>query len=88
MKNLVVVLMAMGLFGAMPVFAAEHEAMMMDTKDGMRECALQAESLQQKITRIQTAINQGSQKYSAKDLKKLNAQLKDANVTLDALDKH
>ena len=55
MKKLAVVLMAMGLFGAMPVFAAEHD-MKMDTKEGMRECALQAESLQQKMTRIQSAI--------------------------------
>jgi len=85
MKKLVVVLMAMGLFGAVPVFAAEH--MKMDTKEGMRECALQAESLQQKMTRIQGAIDQGSQKYSAKELKKLKKQLKEANDTLDALEK-
>jgi ABC-type phosphate transport system auxiliary subunit len=85
MKKLVVVVIAMGLFGAMPAFAAEN--MKMDTKDGMRECALQAESLQQKMTRIQGAIDQGSQKYSAKELRKLKRQLKEANDTLDALEK-
>jgi len=87
MKKLAVVLMAMGLFGAMPVMAAENTGMKMDTRDGMRECALQAESLQQKITRLQSDINQGSRKYSAKELKKLNEKLKEANATLDAIDK-
>lgn len=55
MKKLVVVLMAVGLFGAMPVLAAEHEGMKME-HDGMRQCALQAESIQQKIERIQGEI--------------------------------
>jgi len=96
MKKLAAVLMVVGLFGAMPVFAAEHEGMKMDakdgmkmeTKDGMRECALQAETLQQKIKRIQTEIKKGSKKYSAEDIKKLNAKLKEANDTLDGLGKH
>ena len=87
MKKLVLVLMAVGLFGAMPVLAAEHDGMKMDTKDGMRECALQVESIQQKITRIQGEINKGSKKYSDEELKKLNAKLKEANDTLDNLGK-
>ncbi|TSK07835.1 MAG: hypothetical protein FPO08_00530 [Geobacter sp.] len=85
MKRLAVVLMAVGLFGAMPAFAAEHEGMKMETKEGARECALQAESIQKKIKRIQGEIKKGSQKYSAEDLKKLNEKLKEANETLDTL---
>ena len=85
MKKLVVALIAVGLFGAMPVLAAEHEGMKMDTTEGMRECALQAESIQQKIQRIQGEINKGSTKYSAEELKKLEGKLKDANDTLDNL---
>ena len=86
--------MAAGLFAAMPVLAAEHgdmkmgsehEGMMMDTDEGARECALQAESLQQKIKRIQGEIKQGSKKYSADDLKKLENKLKETNQFLDQL---
>lgn len=87
MKKLTVILMAVGLFGAMPVLAAEHQGMKMDTKDGMRECAMQAETIQQKITRLQSNVDQGSKKYSAKEMKKLKAKLKDANDLLDRMDK-
>lgn len=87
MKKLAVMVMAVGLFGAMPAFAAEHEGMMMDTKEGARQCALQAETIQKKIKRIHSEIKKGSQKYSAEDLKKLNEKLKEANDTLDAITK-
>jgi len=87
MKRLAVVLMALGLFGAMPAFAAEHEGMKMDTKEGVRECALQAESIQKKIKRIQTEVKKGSTKYSAEELANLNKKLKEANETLDLLNR-
>ena len=93
MKKLLVIIMALGLFGAMPAFAehakttAEHEGMMMNTKEGVRECALQAESLQQKIKRIQSEVSKGSKKYSAEELKTLEIKLKEANDTLDNLGK-
>ncbi len=87
MKRLAVVLMVMGLFGAMPAFAAEHEGMKMDTKEGVRECALQAESIQKKIKRIQNEVKKGSTKYSAEELATLNKKLKEANDTLDLLNR-
>lgn len=85
MRRLAVILMAVGLFGAMPVFAAEHEGMKMDTKEGVRECALQAESIQKKMKRIQAEVKKGSTKYSAEELATLNKKLKEANETLDSL---
>jgi len=85
MKKLAVILMAVGLFGAMPAFAAEHEGMKMDTKEGARECALQAESIQKKMKRIQSEIKKGSTKYTAEELKTLNQKLKEANDTLDLI---
>ncbi|MCR4310035.1 MAG: hypothetical protein NUW14_08495 [Deltaproteobacteria bacterium] len=86
MKRLAaVVLMAVALFGAMPVFAAEHSGMMMDTKEGLRECALQAETIGQKITRLETEIAKGEKKYSAKEINKLSQKLKDTNEFLDTL---
>jgi cell shape-determining protein MreC len=85
MKKLAVVLMVVGLFGAMPVLAAEHEGMKMDTREGMKECTMQAESIQQKITWIQKEINEGSKKYSEKELKKMREKLKEANDALDSI---
>jgi DNA-binding transcriptional MerR regulator len=96
MKKLLVIVMALGLFGAMPAFAADHdgmkmgthEGMKMETSDGMRECALQAESIQQKVKRLNAEIAQGSKKHSAKELKDLENKLKEANVLLDNLSNH
>ncbi|MBJ6802575.1 hypothetical protein [Geomonas propionica] len=85
MKRLAVVLVAVGLFVAMPAFAAEHEGMKMDTDEGVRECALQAESIQKKINRIQGEIKQGSKKYTAEELKQLQNKLKEANEVLDTI---
>lgn len=93
MKRLLVVLMAVGLFSAMPVFAADHgdmkmnshEGMTMDTKEGARQCALQAESIQQKIQRLNSEVAKGSKKYSAEELNKLETKLKEANIILDQL---
>lgn len=90
-SKLVLALMAMGLFSAVPVFAA-HQEMKMDHEmmmnhEGARQCALQAESIQQKITRIQAEIKQGSKKYTAEELKKLEEKLKEANDLLDNLGK-
>ncbi|OGU00781.1 MAG: hypothetical protein A2079_03620 [Geobacteraceae bacterium GWC2_48_7] len=93
MKKVLVMLAAVGLFGAMPVFAADHgdkkmdshAGMTMETKEGARQCALQAESIQQKIKRIQSEIKKGSKKYSAEELNKLETKLKEANELLDSL---
>jgi hypothetical protein len=95
MEKLLVILMAVGLFGAMPAFAADHEGMnmgshegmTMDTPDGARECALQAESIQQKIKRLNAEVATGSKKHSAEELKKLAKKLKDANEILDELNR-
>jgi hypothetical protein len=90
MKRLVAVaLMAVALFGAMPVLAAEHKhtGMMMDTKEGMRECALQAETISQKISRLETEVAKGEKKYSATQMNNLAQKLKDANKALDDMQK-
>lgn len=87
MKRLLVVAMAVGLFGAMPAFAADHAGMKMDTKEGVRECALQAESIQEKIKRLETEVASGEKKYDAKTLKKLKGKLDEANKILEQLNK-
>lgn len=73
-----------GLFSAMPLFAADDAIVEIDD-EGIRQCALQAESIQQKITRLRAEINKGTDKYSEKELKRLEKQLKDANDILEEL---
>ncbi len=90
MRNkLIMLFVAVGMFSAVPVFAAHHEMMkdqkMMMEHEGARQCALQAESIQEKIKRIDGEIKQGSKKYTAEELKKLEGKLKEANDTLDVL---
>jgi len=85
MKRMLLVAMAVGLFGAMPVMAAEHGKMKMDHGEGVRQCAVQAESIQEKIERLKAEVAKGEKKYSAAQLKKLEQKLKEANKLLDAL---
>lgn len=86
MKKLLVVAMAAGLFGAMPAFA-EHPEMKIQ-HEGVRECALKAESIQEKIKRLETEVAKGEKKYNAKELKKLENKLKEANEILDQLNRN
>ncbi|MCM0083580.1 hypothetical protein L4X63_18500 [Geomonas sp. Red32] len=85
MKRIAIAVMVLGLFGAMPVLAADHEHMNMDTKEGVRQCAMQAETIQQKIKRLKTEVKKGNKEYSAEELKKLQDKLKEANDMLDSL---
>jgi len=88
MKKILVVLMAVGLFGAMPALSAEHEGMKMDTAEGARECVLQAETIQAKIKRLNDEVAKGSKKYSADDIKQLQKKLKEANEILDQINRN
>lgn len=87
MKRVLVVLMAVGLFGAMPVLASQHGGAKMDNKESVRQCALQAETIQEKVKRLESEIAKGEKKYDAKELKKLKNKLDEANKILDQLDK-
>ena len=96
MKKLLVIILALGLFSAMPVLAAEHagmdmsshQGMTMNTAEGARECALQAETIQQKIKRLNAEVAKGSKKYSADDIKQLQKKLKEANEILDQINRN
>ena len=80
----------------MPVLAAEHagmdmsshQGMKMETADGTRECALQAETIQQKIKRLNAEVASGSKKHNPEELKKLEKKLKEANELLDQMNRN
>lgn len=86
MRKFAVIVMAAGIFGAVPAIAS-HDMDGAPPKEHVTECVIQADSIQKKIMRIQDEIAKGSTKYSAEELKKLKAKLQDANATLDALSK-
>lgn len=83
MKRLLVLLVAVGLFGAMPAFA-EHSDMKMQ-HEGVRQCALQAESIQEQIKRLEGEVSKGEKQYDAKKLKALKSKLDEANKLLKQL---
>jgi peptidoglycan hydrolase CwlO-like protein len=83
-SKLVILMMMVGLFSVMPVFAASDDITRADN-EGIRQCALQAESIQEKMARLQGEIKKGTDKYSEKEIKRLEKQLKDANETLEQL---
>jgi len=87
MKRIVVMLMAVSMMAAtVPVFAAEM------TKEQKDECLLaskgckgEVDSIQTKIKKLNTEIKKGTKVYSAEEIRKLNAKLKEAEAMLDAL---
>lgn len=84
MKKSILMLLVAGLFAAMPVLAAEgHNDMA--AKECIQRCAMQSESIVQKIERLQNEIKKGKTTYSAEELRKLEAKLKEANALLDDL---
>jgi peptidoglycan hydrolase CwlO-like protein len=84
MKRTIVLIAALFTVSVSTVSFA-NAAMKMDSKDGMRECTMQPESIQQKITRLEKEINKGASKYSSKELAGMQANLADANAILGSL---
>ena len=85
-KIAVLMIAAFSMSVAVPVFAAEM------TKEQKNECLLaskgcagQADTIQQKIKKLEAEVNKGTKVYSADEIKKLNAKLKEANDLLDSL---
>lgn len=87
MKRIVVMLMAVFMMGAtVPAFAAEMtKAQKDECLLASKGCAGEVDSIQTKIKKLNTEIKKGTKVYSAEDIKKLNAKLKEAEAMLDAL---
>lgn len=83
MKKLALVLMSVALFGVMPAFGADDSIMLKEREEGLRQCAYQAESIQEKISRLQNELKMGKSVYTADELKRLEEKLKEANKMLE-----
>ena len=85
MKRIAILVMAAFMMSAVvPAFAAD---MTKDQKDqcllASKECKNEADSIQQKIKKLNAEIKKGKKVYSADEIKKLNAKLKEAEDMLD-----
>jgi len=99
MKKSIITLLAVAMVTvSVPAFAIEHQhdasQKTMDeqcTRECdllLKNCALEVDSIQQRIKRLQAEINKkGANKYTLEELKTLNKKLKETNETLRVLEK-
>ncbi|OGU06714.1 MAG: hypothetical protein A2075_04755 [Geobacteraceae bacterium GWC2_58_44] len=101
MKKKLVILMAMSLFAVaapvlaeeMPQHGASHQTMdeqcAKECAMLLKNCAQEVDSIQDRIKKLQVAINEkGANTYTREELKILNQKLKEANDTLRELQKN
>jgi hypothetical protein len=85
-KIAVLMIAAFSMAVAVPVFAAE---MTKEQKDqcllASKGCAGEADTIQKKIKKLQAEVKKGTKVYSAAEINKLNAKLKEAEDLLDVL---
>lgn len=84
MRKTLLLLLAAGLFAVMPALAVEPPDME-TAGEHVQRCVLQSEAIGKKIERLQSEIKKGKTKYSAEELRKLEATLAEANAMLDSI---
>ena len=99
MKKTIITLLAASMVAAtVPVFAMEHQHgdshMVMDEQCAkecemlMKNCALEVDSIQQRLNKIKVEINEkGANAYTLEELKTLNNKLKETNEIMRSLQK-
>ena len=100
MKKSIITLLAVAMAAlSVPAFAAEHQndashKKAMDEQCArecdllLRNCALEVDSIQQRIKKLQVEINEkGATTYTLEELKILNKKLKEAHETLRVLER-
>lgn len=93
----ITLVIAASLISALPVLAADMGSgtMGQDRQSGKDECLLmarncgdQADTIQQRIQRINRELNKGSSVYSNDELRRLQNQLDDANHMMEILNEN
>ncbi len=86
MKKIAILLLAAFLTTAsLPVFAEEVKSSKDECLLASKNCKNEADSIQQKIKKLNAEIKKGKKAYSADEIKKLETKLKEANDILDVL---
>jgi len=97
MKKTIVILMATSLFAAaVPAMALDHVSMhnhqqhddqcAKDCDLLLRNCSQEVDTIQQRIQKLQSAIQNKGNTYTLDQLKKLKQKLEDAKETLSGLE--
>lgn len=106
MRKTMAILLATGLFNAMPALAEHRKDAMPVVQETtatqnqkaadcarecdllLKDCALQVDSIQERIQKIKAAIEaNGAKPENAEELRVLNKKLKEVNETLRSLNK-
>jgi len=82
-KTAVLLLAAFITSVSMPVFAEEMKSSKDECLLASKDCKNEVDSIQQKIKKLQTEIKKGKKTYSADEIRKLEAKLKEAEAILD-----
>lgn len=86
MKKMIVLILAAFLTSAsLPAFAEDVKASKDECILASKGCKNEVDSIQTKIKKLQTEINKGTKVYTAEEIKKLDAKLKEASALLDNL---
>jgi hypothetical protein len=92
MKKMMMAILAASLFASMPVMAAEHGAQhdaqcQRDCEMLVRNCGLEVDTLQQKISKLEHAVRNDGDKYTSDELQQLKHNLEDAKEMLHSLER-
>lgn len=94
MKKTLILILATGMLSAaVPLLAEETPSMQMDHQMSQKDqcllyskkCMSSADSLQERMKKLDAEIKKGTKVYSPEELKKLEDKLKETNDTLDQL---
>ena len=86
MKRIVIIMLAAFITSAsVPAFAGDMKSSKDECLLASKGCNNEVDSIQTKIKKLQTEINKGTKVYSADEIKKLDAKLKEASALLDNL---
>jgi len=90
MKRVAMLVMAVFMMSVcVPVFAADTtKAQKDECLLASKDCKGEANSIQQKIKKLEVEIKKGNKVYSPEEINKLNAKLKEANDMLDNMMKN
>lgn len=96
MKRTIVLMTAVSLISAVPAFATVHGSSHAGMDDQcakdcamlVKDCAQQTDSIQQRISRLQTELGKGTAVYTTAELQRLQGKLKEAKATLRILEEN
>ena len=86
MRKIVIMMIAsFALAATIPAFAEMTKAEKDQCLLAQKNCATEVDTIQKKVKKLNDEIKKGKKVYTADELNKLNAKLKEAEAMLDAM---